>query len=379
MTSLSFYVHIPFCASRCGYCDFNTYTAEELISAGSSVSRTTYSKRAIAEIGMARAQIADDRPVSTVFFGGGTPTLLNAGELVAILDVIRQEFGLTEDVEVTTEANPDSVTPESLDVLRRGGFNRVSFGHQSSAPHVLATLERTHTSGRSLEAVREAHSVGFEHINMDLIYSTPGETDDDLKRTLDDVLSVPVDHVSAYSLIVEPGTRLAAKVARGEMPMPDDDVAAARYEMISERLESAGMNWYEVSNWAVDGAQCRHNLAYWHSAHWWGVGPGAHSHVDGVRWWNVKHPATYAAKIDDQQLPIADREELSEQTRYIEDVMLRLRLRQGVPLASLTPQALAAAEVVMDQGLAHTHDSHLVLTARGRLLADAVVRTLLDA
>lgn len=379
MSSLSFYVHIPFCASRCGYCDFNTYTAEELVSDGSSVSKTTYGKRAIEEIRMARRQIKDDRKVSTVFFGGGTPTMLNSQDLVSILEVIRSEFGLAHDVEVTTEANPDSVTPESLEILRDGGFNRISFGHQSSAPHVLATLERTHTAGRSLEAVREAHSVGFEHINMDLIYSTPGETDDDLNRTLDDVLSVPVDHVSAYSLIVEPGTRLAAKVARGDIPMPDDDVAAARYELISDRLESAGMQWYEVSNWAQAGAHCKHNLAYWESADWWGVGPGAHSHVGGLRWWNLKHPATYAAKVDAGQLPIADREELDAHTRYTEDVMLRLRLARGIAMSRLSTAAQVAAQGVIEQGLACEHDSHLVLTPRGRLLADAVVRALLDA
>lgn len=379
MTSLSFYVHIPFCASRCGYCDFNTYTAEELVSHGSSVSRTTYGQRAVQEIRMARTQLSYDRPVATVFFGGGTPTMLNAADLVGILAAIRDEFGLTDDVEVTTEANPDSVTPQSLEVLRRGGFNRISFGHQSSAPHVLATLERTHTAGRSLEAVREAHAAGFEHINMDLIYATPGETHDDLARTLDDVLSVPVDHVSAYSLIVEPGTRLAAKVARGEIPMPDDDVAAARYELISDRLESAGMSWYEVSNWAQDGAACRHNIAYWESANWWGVGPGAHSHIDGVRWWNVKHPATYAAKVDAGELPIADREVLSAATRYTEDVMLRLRLAAGVPLATLAPEAARVIPQLIGDGLAREREGHLVLTDRGRLLADAVVRTVLDA
>lgn len=380
MTSLSFYVHIPFCASRCGYCDFNTYTAEELMSEGSSVSRNTYAQRAIAEVRMARKEIADSRSVSTVFFGGGTPTLLNSSDLVTILKVIDDEFGLASDAEVTTEANPDSVTPQSLAMLREGGFNRISFGHQSSALHVLATLERTHTAGRSLDAVREAKNAGFEHINMDLIYATPGETDDDLRRTLDDVLSVPVDHVSAYSLIVEPGTRLAAKVARGEIPMPDDDVAASRYELISERLETSGLHWYEVSNWAMTTAsQCRHNLAYWTSQDWWGIGPGAHSHMAGQRWWNVKHPATYAAKVDHGELPVADREVLDAQTQLTEEVMLRLRLREGLPIAGAAPSALAAANQAIADGLLLRTDTHLVLTDHGRLLADAVVRSLLDA
>lgn len=379
MTSLSFYVHIPFCASRCGYCDFNTYTAEELISEGSSVSRNTYAQRAIQEVRMARKEIADSRSVSTVFFGGGTPTLLNASDLVAILKVIDEEFGLASDVEVTTEANPDSVTPQSLAALREGGFTRISFGHQSSAPHVLATLERTHTAGRSLDAVREAKNAGFDNINMDLIYATPGETDEDLRRTLDDVLSVPVDHVSAYSLIVEPGTRLAAKVARGEIPMPDDDIAASRYEVISDRLESSGLHWYEVSNWAATASECRHNLAYWTSQDWWGVGPGAHSHIAGQRWWNVKHPATYAAKVDQDELPVADWEVLDAQTRITEEVMLRLRLRDGLPIAGASESVLTAADQAIADGLLLRTDTHLVLTRRGRLLADAVVRSLLDA
>ena len=379
-STLSFYVHVPFCASRCGYCDFNTYTASELAADGVSVSRTSYADRAIAEIRHARTQITSDVPVSTVFFGGGTPTLLSSPDLVRMLRAIRDEFGFTADVEVTTEANPDSVDPNSLAVLRDGGFTRISFGHQSSATHVLKVLDRTHTPGRSLDAVREAHAAGFENINLDLIYSTPGETDDDLSRTLDDVLSVPVDHVSAYSLIVEQGTRLAARVNRGELPMPDDDVAAARYELIDRRLTEAGMQWYEVSNWSRPGAECRHNLAYWRSAQWWGVGPGAHSFIDGQRWWNVKHPGTYAARIEAGQSIVAEREELDADTRRTEEVMLRLRLREGLPLEFLAPQALTMAQQAASQGLLEPQalaQGRAVLTSSGRLLADGLVRDLL--
>ena len=346
---------------------------------GSTVSRNTFAQRAIAEIRMARRAIDDQRVVSNVFFGGGTPTLLNASDLVAILDVIQDEFGLSADAEITTEANPDSVTISSLEQLREGGFNRISFGHQSSASHVLATLERTHTAGRSLQAVREAHHVGFERINMDLIYSTPGETEDDVKRTLEDVLSVPVGHVSAYSLIVEPGTRMAAKVARGELPMPDDDVAAARYELIDATLEAAGLQWYEVSNWARTGHECQHNLAYWRSEDWWGVGPGAHSHMNDRRWWNVKHPAAYAAKIDADQMPVADEEVLSEATVRTEDIMLRLRLREGLAADCLGAPETTIAERLAGQGLLQRHSGGWALTRAGRLLADAVVRDLLGA
>jgi putative oxygen-independent coproporphyrinogen III oxidase len=380
MTALGFYVHIPFCASRCGYCDFNTYTAEELIADGSSVTRSTYVDRAIAEIRMARAALEDERSVSTVFFGGGTPTLLDPSDLVRVLDVIRQEFGLADDAEITTEANPDSVDPASLQTLRDGGFNRISLGHQSSAQHVLKVLDRTHTPGRSLQSVDEARAAGFEHVNLDLIYGTPGERDDDLRRTLDDVLSTQVDHVSAYSLIVEPGTRLAAQVGRGEVPMPDDDTAASRYELIDSTLSAAGLGWYEVSNWARPGSECRHNLAYWRTDDWWGVGPGAHSHVAGQRWWNIKHPAAYAAKIDAGTSPEAERETVDEQTRYTEEVMLRLRLREGLSLERLDESGRAAALTLRETGLLEATEwaaGRAVLTARGRLLADRVVRDLL--
>jgi putative oxygen-independent coproporphyrinogen III oxidase len=380
MTALGFYVHIPFCASRCGYCDFNTYTAEELIADGSSVTRSTYVDRAIAEIRMARAALTDDRRVSTVFFGGGTPTLLDPADLVRVLDVIRQEFGLDDEAEITTEANPDSVDPASLHTLREGGFNRISLGHQSSAQHVLKVLDRTHTPGRSLQSVAEAKAAGFEHVNLDLIYGTPGERDDDLRRTLDDVLSTQVDHVSAYSLIVEQGTRLAAQVGRGEVPMPDDDTAAARYELIDSTLSAAGFGWYEVSNWARPGSECRHNLAYWRTDDWWGVGPGAHSHVAGQRWWNIKHPAAYAARLDAGATPEAEREVIDEQTRYTEEVMLRLRLREGLALERLDESGRSAAAALTESGLLDSGEwaaGRVVLTSRGRLLADRVVRDLL--
>jgi putative oxygen-independent coproporphyrinogen III oxidase len=297
-----------------------------------------------------------------------------------VLDVIRQEFGIDDEAEITTEANPDSVDPASLHTLREGGFNRISLGHQSSAQHVLKVLDRTHTPGRSLQSVAEARAAGFEHVNLDLIYGTPGERDDDLRRTLDDVLSTHVDHVSAYSLIVEQGTRLAAQVGRGEVPMPDDDTAAARYELIDSTLSAAGFGWYEVSNWARPGSECRHNLAYWRTDDWWGVGPGAHSHVAGQRWWNIKHPAAYAARLDAGATPEAEREVIDEQTRYTEEVMLRLRLREGLALERLDESGRSAAAALTESGLLDSGEwaaGRVVLTSRGRLLADRVVRDLL--
>lgn len=367
---LGFYVHVPFCASRCGYCDFNTYTAEEL---GGGVSRSTYAETVIEEIRWARGQVPDDRPVSTVFVGGGTPTLLGAGDLVRILAVIRAEFGLERDAEVTTEANPDSVSPAMLEELLAGGFTRVSFGVQSLAPHVLATLERTHTPGRALEVIAEARAAGFDRVSADLIYATPGETDDDLRDSVRAVLDAGVDHVSAYSLIVEEGTRLAARVRRGELPAPDDDVAAERYRLIDSMASGAGLEWYEVSNWARPGSECQHNLGYWSDSDWWGAGPGAHGHLDGRRWWNLKHPTAYARAVAEGVAPVAGEEWVDETGRELERVMLGLRTRGGIERVGLPEVAVQALE---EEGLIDASDSRVRLTAEGRLLADAVVRRL---
>lgn len=369
---LSLYVHVPFCASRCGYCDFNTYTATEL---GDDVRRDTFHEHLITEIEQASRQLAADHRVDTVFFGGGTPTLLGAEALIRLLDAITVNFDVAPDVEVTTEANPDSVDQPMLQALRSGGFTRISFGMQSSAPHVLATLERTHTPGASSAAAKAAREAGFDHVNVDLIYGTPGETDDDLHRSLDEVLEADVDHVSAYSLIVEPGTALARRVQRGELPMPDDDVAAERYELIDDRLTSAGFDWYEVSNWAQPSGECRHNVAYWRNGSWWGVGPGAHSHLDGRRWWNVKHPHTYAQRVSANLSPIQDEEVLSPEQRGLETIMLGLRMKEGIGRADATCSDSVIDDLV-GRGLLERDDHTLVLTRKGRLLADYVIRTL---
>jgi putative oxygen-independent coproporphyrinogen III oxidase len=306
--------------------------------------------------------------------------MLPAVDLVAILRRIDAELGVAVGAEVTTEANPESVTPQSLAVLREGGFTRISFGMQSVVPHVLATLDRQHTPGRSVAAVHEARAAGFEQVSVDLIYGTPGESDADWRESLAVVADLGVDHVSAYSLIVEPGTRMAARVERGELPMPDDDVLADRYMMADSALSQAGLQWYEVSNWArATATQARHNVLYWTGGDWWGVGPGAHSHVGGVRWWNVKHPRAYAARLDAGESPAAAREVLTPVERTVEDVMLRLRLRSGLPLASLDAGARAAATVACDDGLLDPDsyaNGRAILTVRGRLLADAVVRDL---
>ncbi len=378
-----FYVHVPYCASRCGYCDFNTYTAAELAGpgGGAGASQASYARDAIAEVELARRVLAAaDLPVSTVFFGGGTPTLLPVADLAGMLDAIRQRFGLTPDAEVTIEANPESVDAQSLAALRVAGFNRISFGMQSVRPHVLAILDRQHTPGAPTRRVAEARAVGFEHVNLDLIYGTPGESDDDWQASLEAAIDAGPDHVSAYSLIVEEGTRFAGRVRRGELDAPDDDVLADRYLMADQMLSAAGLSWYEVSNWSLPGAECRHNLAYWRGDDWWGVGPGAHSHVAGVRWWNVKHPAAYASRLADGGSPAHARERLDAEMVRMERVMLRLRLAEGLGVRELDEPALAAARLEADAGRldrAVLDDGRLVLTQRGRLLADGVVRRLL--
>jgi oxygen-independent coproporphyrinogen-3 oxidase len=321
-------------------------------------------------------------PAQTVFFGGGTPTLLPAADLARIVEAIDAAFGLAPDVEVTTEANPESVTIESLTALRAAGFTRISFGMQSSAPHVLAVLDRQHSPGRSTEVVSMARAAGFDHVNLDLIYGTAGETDDDWRSSLRAAIGAGVDHVSAYSLIVEPGTRLAARVSRGELPAPDDDVIADRYAMADELLTAAGFEWYEVSNWSRGkAARSRHNRLYWTGGDWWGVGPGAHSHIAGVRWWNVKHPREYASRLAEGHSPAAAREVLSDQDRAVERIMLELRLHEGLSLDGLSARAAQVAERAATDGLLEpaAYDAgRAQLTLRGRLLADALVRDLVE-
>src|SRR5919197_650262 len=326
---LGVYVHVPFCATRCGYCDFNTYTAAELPGGGA---RAAFAEHAEAELALARRVLGGDAPpVSTVLFGGGTPTLLPAADLVRVLRGIDREFGLAPGAEVTVEANPESVDERAFGALREGGFTRVSLGMQSAAPHVLTALERVHTPGRPAEAVAEARAAGFAQVSLDLIYGAPGERDEDWRESVQAALAAGPDHVSAYALIVEPGTRLAAQVRRGQVEPADDDAQAARYEIADDLLSAAGLGWYEISNWAADeAAWCRHNLGYWRGANWWGVGPGAHSHVGGVRWWNVLHPTAWAGRLDEGRSPAAGREILDEDTRHLERVMLEVRLGEGL-------------------------------------------------
>ncbi len=377
------YLHVPFCSVRCGYCDFNTYTAAELGDGQvEGAGRDTYAIAALRELDLAAGVLGGGAPtVDTVFVGGGTPTLLAADDLVRLVDGIRERWGLADGAEVTTEANPDSVTPESLARLAAGGFTRVSLGMQSAVPHVLRVLERTHEPANVARAVRAAREAGLD-VSLDLIYGTPGESLDDWRRSLDAATALEPDHVSAYALVVEAGTRLAVQVRRGQVPAPDDDDEAAKYELADATLGAAGYSWYEVSNWAREPRfRCRHNEGYWAGGDWWGIGPGAHSHVGGVRWWNVKHPAAYAARVAEGVSPAAAREVLTPAQRHDEWVLLRTRLVGGIPVDGLEPAGrTAVAGLVADglvEGPAAVRDRTVRLTGRGRLLADTVVRRLL--
>jgi oxygen-independent coproporphyrinogen-3 oxidase len=404
------YVHVPFCTVRCGYCDFNTYTASEL---GGGANQAQYATTALLEVDLAAKVLSDagraPAAVSTVFFGGGTPTMLPAEDLARLLDGIRGAWGLAypstgsgqatdsaRRAEVTTEANPDSVTPQSLQVLADAGFTRVSFGMQSAVPHVLATLERTHDPKRIPDVVRWARDAGLD-VSLDLIYGTPGESLDDWRTSVEAALATGVDHVSAYALVVEPGTKMAAQVRRGEVALPSDDDQAAKYELVDDLLTEAGLRWYEVSNWARAGHECQHNIGYWRGDDWWGIGPGAHSYVSapasvvdgartpaGVRWWNVKHPRAYATRLEAGQSPGAGRELLTRAEAHLERVMLGVRLREGLDLGVLSDAGRTAVAGLVARELldgraavgAGGHPARAVLTRRGRLLADSVVRDL---
>lgn len=407
------YIHVPFCSSRCGYCDFNTYTAREL-GAGTGNSVEGYLRALEVELEQAAAQWdvpADWQGVNTVFFGGGTPSLLGHEGLTRALRAVKRTVGIAPDAEVTTESNPESTNPEYFDKLRAEGFTRISLGMQSAAGHVLKVLERQHTPGRPVAAAKEAMAAGFEHVNLDLIYGTPTETDEDLRASLAAVLEAGVDHVSAYSLIVEDGTAMARKVRRGDLPTPDEDVLADRYEMIDATLREHGFSWYEVSNWARPGGECQHNLIYWRGGQWWGAGPGAHGCVrlkkgvpghnsdDGARAGNeaprpgltrtvnAKHPNTYFQHLVGTEAAsnpagaIVTTELLSAADVRTEHVMLGLRLAEGLELDSAgeAPVASVIDKYVGMGLLERIQKGRVRLTDRGRYLADGIVTDIILA
>lgn len=376
MRAMSAYVHIPFCRVRCGYCDFNTYTATEL----RGTSQTSFVEELSREIALSgdvlRAAEIPPRPLTSVFFGGGTPTLLPALDLVSALEMLRQQHGLLPGAEITTEANPDTISEAYVSELAEAGFTRISLGMQSAVPSVLETLDRTHDPSSVGIAVKAAQSVGLE-VSIDLIYGTPGETLDQWRHSLEEAISLGTGHISAYALIVEDGTALERRIRKGELSAPDDDLAADMYELADDLLSKAGFQWYEVSNWSKTSEQRSvHNLTYWQGNDWWGYGPGAHSHIGGTRFWNVKHPAAYAQRLAEGNSPAAAWERPNPAESALEKVLLGSRIREGIDTREFNPTVIAAliSEGLID-GISAIHQ-RLILTLSGRLRADEVVRRL---
>ncbi len=380
MSTLAFYVHIPYCVRRCGYCDFNTYTPAELsISGDLSATSRSYIDLLLREIEFAR-ETSTASVVPTIFFGGGTPTLMEAADLGRVISTIGSHFELDPEAEVTTEANPDTVTKEKLAQLREAGFNRISFGMQSAVPHVLQALDRTHNPENVFKATTWAREVGFKEVSVDLIYGTAGESTCDWEVSVDTALALPITHISAYALIVENGTKLGAQVKRGEVVMPDDDQTADKYLLADEKFTAAGFNWYELSNWAKPGSESRHNLAYWNGDNWWGAGAGAHSHIDGRRFWNVKHPAAYSQKVLESGNPMHEQEILTLEEARSEEIMLQIRLATGLDRAALSGDEQGSLSGFLSDGFLDGEAwarGAVVLSKTGRLIADRIVREIL--
>jgi putative oxygen-independent coproporphyrinogen III oxidase len=378
---LAFYIHIPYCIKRCGYCDFNTYTPSELqITTGLKNITNSYTTLLITEIKSARKQVGERAVVPSIFFGGGTPSLMEAEDIKSIISTIGSEFDLAGDIEITLESNPDTVDKDKLEKFYQAGINRISFGMQSAVPHVLATLDRTHNPDNLYQVTKWASEVGFKEISVDLIYGTPGESKSDWQKSIDAALSLPITHISAYALIIEEGTKLAAQIKRGEVDQVDDDLTAEKYLMADNAFTKFGFNWYELSNWSKVNSESKHNLAYWLGKNWWGAGPGAHSHLNGKRFWNVKHPNLYKQKIDANESPVADSEDLKELQIESERLMLSIRLPSGVEKNTLNEQQILDLSGYVESGHLDKGDwdnGRATLTLDGRLIADRIVREIL--
>jgi len=379
--NLAFYIHIPYCIKRCGYCDFNTYTPGELqISTGLAEVSNSYIDLLIKEIRLARAQVVENTVVPSIFFGGGTPSLMQASDIGRVISAIKSEFNLSLDAEITMECNPDTVSKESLAQFKAVGVNRVSFGMQSAVKHVLETLDRTHNPDNLLQVTTWAQQIGFKEISVDLIYGTPGESICDWQTSIDSALSLPITHISAYALIIEEGTKLAGQVKRGQVQPVDDDLAAEKYLIADRAFTAAGFNWYELSNWAKPNSASKHNLAYWSGDNWWGAGPGAHSHLNGKRFWNVKHPNLYREKLQSDQSPIAGSEFLAQSQIESERLMLSIRLPTGVAKKTLSEQQIFELSEYVGSGhldQSNWNDGRATLTVDGRLIADRILRKIL--
>ena len=394
------YIHVPFCMRRCGYCDFNTYTAIDM---GAGASRGNYVNMVIREMSIVRDwQIAhgiDEPEAATVFFGGGTPTILKASDLVAMLNAVRDTWGIAKDAEITTEANPDTVNADYVKELADGGFNRISFGMQSAVPSVLKTLDRTHTPANVAAGVAAANAAGMRS-SVDLIYGAPGESLDDWRTSVRTAIDLGVNHISAYALTVAPNTKMGRQIAAGTLPTPDDDDEATKYEIADDLLGAAGLEWYEISNWARPGYESQHNLGYWRNVDWAGLGPGAHSHygnvlgveqsapeektetvkTSGLRSWDIAHPRMWGQAINAGDVPWSGSERISKEENLEEIIMLGLRMREGLDLSRLGNTAdMARIQPMEDEGLIVIRDGRVIPTRTGRLLNDTIIERFFDA
>jgi putative oxygen-independent coproporphyrinogen III oxidase len=359
------YVHIPFCLTRCGYCDFNAY-------AGLDHLAPRYLRALMAEASLARRDW-DRVEIASVFLGGGTPTMQTPGDLATLLGHLRETFPVASDAEITTEANPDTVDAPSLHAIREAGYERLSMGAQSFDPVVLASLERLHSPDSVRAAFAAARSVGYENVNLDLIYGANGETVDSWERTVRETVALAPEHVSAYALTVEPATPLGRAVASGATPEPDPDLQADMFVLACELLRAAGYRHYEVSNWAKPGYECRHNLGYWERRPYLGLGAGAHSYREDHRWWNTRPPEEYMARVERDELPIGGQEHLDPSDAYLEEVFLRLRIMDGIPASWVED---GVAEPLIQSGLLFEELGTLSPTERGLLLLNEVVLAL---
>ncbi len=365
MNEAGLYVHIPFCLTRCGYCDFNAYAGLDHLSG-------RYVDALADEAEMTKNDWADALFVS-VFLGGGTPTMLAAGTLDALLTILRQTFRIAADVEITCEANPDTVDQAYLRSLRDAGVTRLSIGVQSFDPAVLRALERLHPADSARAAFHAGRATGFDDINLDLIYGAEGESIESWGATLAEAVALRPDHLSCYALTVEPSTPLGRKVAAGIVRPPEPDAQSRMYELACRALREAGYEHYEISNWALPGYRSRHNLGYWQGRPYLGLGAGAHSHRGGRRWWNVRPPAQYIEAVRSGISPVGGEELLSEEDRELERLLLGLRMSDGVPAEWVE---MGRAEPFMAEGLLRADGSRLALTDRGMFVANDVVLTL---
>ena len=366
----SLYVHVPYCSKRCGYCDFNTYTPSEL---DRDDQIESWLQSAIKETIFARKILGESLTVDTIFFGGGTPSLLEASVIKEFINNVSKHFELKKDLEITLEANPDTITQSKAEDWLKAGINRISLGMQSSATNVLQVLDRTHNPANVLSSVEILKKAGFTNFSLDLIYGTPGESLEDWANSLKDAITINPPHISAYSLVIEPGTKMGSQLGRGEIKAVSDDDAADKYQLAEKLLNENGYSWYEISNWAKENKECQHNLNYWKGNNWWGIGPGAHSHINGVRWWNQKLPKNWRESLDKDQSPALARENLTNEQIRNEEVMLLSRLKTGINRSDFDQKNV---EKLIEDKLVNDVSGKLELTLEGRLLADVVFRQL---